>query len=68
MDAELEVVWPLASQVWDLVPDIANGLSCSAAMLSTAAELLEGCVDTTVANGIRRGTRSVLVATLLHFP
>jgi hypothetical protein len=36
--------------------------------LSMAAELLEGRIDTTTANGVRWGTRSVLVAALSHFP
>jgi hypothetical protein len=31
------------------------------------AELLEGWIDSTVVNGVCWGTRSALVATLLHF-
>jgi hypothetical protein len=36
--------------------------------MSTIAELLEGQVDTVAANGVRWGTRSVLVAVLSHIP
>jgi hypothetical protein len=32
------------------------------------AELLKGRIDTATANGVRWGTRSTLVAALLHFP
>jgi hypothetical protein len=31
------------------------------------AELLEGRIDTTVANGVRCGTQSTLVSALSHF-
>jgi hypothetical protein len=33
-----------------------------------AAELLEGWIDAVGANGVRWGPRSVLVATMSHFP
>jgi hypothetical protein len=36
--------------------------------MSTVAELLEGQVDTVAANGVRWGTRSVLVTVLSHIP
>jgi hypothetical protein len=38
------------------------------ASLSLAAEQLEGCIDAMVANRVSWGTRSMLVATLSHFP
>jgi hypothetical protein len=50
-----------------LVLDKADGPSSMAVSLSTAAELLEGHVDTTIANGVYWGTRSALVAALSHF-
>jgi hypothetical protein len=50
-----------------LVLDRADGPSSMAVSLSTAAELLEGHVDTTIANGVYWGTRSALVAALSHF-
>jgi hypothetical protein len=46
----------------------ADGSSSLAACLSMVAELLEGRIDITVANGVHQGTRSVLVAALSHFP
>jgi hypothetical protein len=45
----------------------ADGPSSHAASLSTVVELLEGQVDAVVTNGVRWGTRSVLVAALSHF-
>jgi hypothetical protein len=56
--------------VWvqNLVLDRANGLSSLVASLSTVVELLKGRVDATAATGVRWGTWSVLVPTLLHFP
>jgi hypothetical protein len=49
------------------VLDRADGPSSLAASLSTVAGLLEGRIDTAIANGVHWGTRSALVATLLHF-
>jgi hypothetical protein len=48
--------------------DNADGSSSLAAFQSLVVELLEGRVDVAVANGACWGTRSMLVATLLHFP
>jgi hypothetical protein len=45
----------------------AHRLSSLAVSLSMVAELLEGRIDTTVANGVRCGTQSTLVSTLSHF-
>jgi hypothetical protein len=53
--------------VWDLVLDRADGPSSLAAALSMAAKLLEGHINAAATNGVRWGTRSVLVATLSHF-
>jgi hypothetical protein len=47
--------------------DNANGPSSLVASLSTTVELLEGWIDTVATNGVRWGTQSMLVATLLHF-
>jgi hypothetical protein len=38
-----------------------------AASLSSATELIEDHIDTMTANGVHWGTRSALVAALLHF-
>jgi hypothetical protein len=43
-------------------------MSSLTASLSLAAELIEGCVDSTTVNGFRWGTQSALVSTLSHFP
>jgi hypothetical protein len=50
------------------VLDNADGPSSLAAFMSTTVELLEGRIDATVTNGVRWGSRSVLVATVSHFP
>jgi hypothetical protein len=51
-----------------LVLDNADGPSSLMASLSTAVELFEGRINAAVANGVRWGTWSVLVAALSHFP
>jgi hypothetical protein len=53
VEAELEALWPLATRVWDLVWDGADGPSSLVASLSLAVKLLEHRVDTAAANGIR---------------
>jgi hypothetical protein len=68
VDAELGALWTLAAHVRDLVLGNADGSSSLVASLSTAAELLDGRIDTATANGVYWGTRSPLVATLSHFP
>jgi hypothetical protein len=45
-----------------------GGTSSLAPLLSSTTELIEDRVDTAAANGVRWGTRLVLVATLSHFP
>jgi hypothetical protein len=67
VDTELGTLWTLASRVRDLVLDDANRPSSLTVSLSMVAELLEGRIDTTVANGVCWGTRFVLVAALSHF-
>jgi hypothetical protein len=67
VDAELEALWTSATWVQDLVLHNVDGPSSLAASLSTVAELLEGRVDASAANGVRYGTRSALVTTLSHF-
>jgi hypothetical protein len=65
-DAEPEALWTLAAWVLDLVLDNANEPSCQIASQSRAVKLFEDRIDATVANGVRWGTRSVLVAALSH--
>jgi hypothetical protein len=55
-------------QVWDLLLDNIDGASSLAASLFKVVELIKGRIDTTAADGVRWGTRSVLVANLLHLP
>jgi predicted cobalt transporter CbtA len=45
----------------------AGGPSSLAVSLSSAVELLEGCIDAIATNGVCWGTRSVLVAALSYF-
>jgi hypothetical protein len=66
-DAELEDLWNSAARVRDLVLERVDGSSSLAVSLSLAAELLEGHIDATAANGFCWGTRSVLAVTLSHF-
>jgi hypothetical protein len=54
VDAELEELQTSATRIWDLVMD-------------NIGELLWGRINTATANGVRWGTRSVLVAALSHF-
>jgi hypothetical protein len=42
--------------------------SSLAALLSSAADLIEGRVDAAVANGVHWRARLALIAALLHFP
>jgi hypothetical protein len=66
-NAEPEALWTLAVRVQDLVVGSADGPSSLAASMSTAAELVEGRIDAAAANGVRWGSRSMLVATVSHF-
>jgi hypothetical protein len=66
VDAELEALWTSVARVWDLVLDNIDGPSSLAVSLSMVAELLEGQIDATTANGVRWGTRSTLVTALSH--
>jgi hypothetical protein len=68
VDAEPGALWTLVACVRDMVLGNADGSSSLVACLSMVAELLEGRIDITVANGVHQGTRSVLVAALSHFP
>jgi hypothetical protein len=56
-----------AAQVQDLELERADGMSSLAVSLSSATELLEDHTDVVATNGVRRGTRSALPTTLLHF-
>jgi hypothetical protein len=57
-----------ASRVWDLVPKGSNEASSLAMSLSSAADLIEGCVDVAAAKGVHWGARLALTAALSHFP
>jgi hypothetical protein len=63
----MEALLTFAPRVWDMVLDNANGPSSLAASMSMAVELLKGRMDATAANGVRWGSHSALVATVLHF-
>jgi hypothetical protein len=67
VDAELEELQTSATRIWDLVMDNIGEPSSLVASLSTVVELLWGRINTATANGVRWGTRSVLVAALSHF-
>jgi hypothetical protein len=67
VDVELEALRTSAVLVRDLVLDNIDGPSFLAASLSTVVELLKGQIDTAPTNGVCWGTRSALVAILLHF-
>jgi hypothetical protein len=64
---ELEALRTSAARVQDLVLDNIDGPSSLSVSLSIMAELLEVQIDATTANRVRRGTRSLLVASLSHF-
>jgi hypothetical protein len=67
VDAELEALRTSVACVWDLVLGNTDGSSSRAASLTMVAELLEGWIDTTAANGVCWGTRSALVVVLSYF-
>jgi hypothetical protein len=67
-NAKLEALWTFAAFVWDLVLGSAGGSSSLEASLAMVAEEVENRINTTVANGVRWGTQSALVAILSHFP
>jgi hypothetical protein len=50
-----------------LVLDNTDGPSSLAVSMSMVVELFEGRINTAAANGVHRGSRSMLVATMLHF-
>jgi hypothetical protein len=68
VEIELEALWSSVAQVQDLVLGDVDGSSLLATFMSVIAERLEGQIDATTANGVCWGSRSTLVATVLHFP
>jgi hypothetical protein len=50
-----------------MVLEKADETSSLAVALSSVAELIEDCIDTTAANGVHWGTRSMLAFALSHF-
>jgi hypothetical protein len=66
-DAWLEARRTSVARVRDLVLGSTVGPSSLAASMSMAAELLKGRIDTAAANGVYCGSRSTLVANVLHF-
>jgi hypothetical protein len=67
VDAWLEARRTSVARVRDLVLGSTVGPSSLAASMSMAAELLKGRIDTAAANGVYCGSRSTLVAAVLHF-
>jgi hypothetical protein len=67
-EAELEALWSSVTQVWYLVQGSVNGLSSLATSMSAVAELLGNRIDAAATNGIRWGSRFVMVAVVSHFP
>jgi hypothetical protein len=66
-DTELDTLWTSSTWIRDFMLDGADGPSSLVASLSMVVELLEGHIDAAATNGVRWGTQSALVATLLHF-
>jgi hypothetical protein len=64
----LEALHSSAAWAQDLVLGDADGSSLLVTSMSLVAEWLEGQIDATAANGVHWGSRSVLVAAVLHFP
>jgi hypothetical protein len=62
VDAELEALQTSAARVQDLVLGSADEPPSLAASMSMVTELLEGRINTAVANGVRWGSCSALVA------
>jgi prophage DNA circulation protein len=67
VDAELEGFWSSATQVQNMVLGGPTGMSSLVASLSSAAELIKGCINIVAANLVHWGTGSVLASTLSHF-
>jgi hypothetical protein len=67
-EAELEALRSLAAWVQGLVLGDIDGSSSLATSMSAVAKLLKGQIDVAAANGVRWGSHSALVATVLHFP
>jgi hypothetical protein len=68
MDAELEALRSSAVGVQDLVLERDDEMSSLVVSLPSVAEQIEDHIDIATTNGVRWGTRSALVAALLHFP
>jgi hypothetical protein len=67
VEAELEALRSSAARVQDLVLGSVDGSSSLVTSMSVVAEQLEGRIDIVAANGFRWGSRSALVAAVLHF-
>jgi hypothetical protein len=67
-NAEMDALWASATLVWDLVLGDIGESSSLAASLARVAEEVENRISTTVANGVRWGTRFAFVVVLLLFP
>jgi hypothetical protein len=68
VDTELVALWTSAARVQDFVLGNVDRPSSLVASISMVAELYESQIDTAATNGVHWGTRSILVATLSHFP
>jgi hypothetical protein len=67
-DAELEALQSFAARVHDIVLESPDETSSLAMSLSSAVEQIKDCIVAMATNGVCWGTRSMLVATLSHFP
>jgi hypothetical protein len=67
-EVELEDLWSSAVRVQDMVQGDVDGSSSLAMSMSTVVGQLEVWIDAASTNGVLWGSRSVLVATVSHFP
>jgi hypothetical protein len=67
-EAELEALRSWVVQVWDLVLGNVDRSSLLATSMCMVGERLEGWIDAAATNGLCWGSRSALVAIVLHFP
>jgi hypothetical protein len=65
---ELEALWSSTSRVQDLVLRRFDEMSSLVALLTSAVDLIEGCIDFVSTNRICWVAQLALTNTLLHFP
>jgi hypothetical protein len=64
---ELRALRSSATQVWDLVLRGSDETSSLAVSLSSATDLIKGCIDAVASNEVHWGARLALTTTLSHF-